>query len=231
MNLKKTTLGGMAVTLMFAVGCSSGGGGTATGGNGGTGGSGQGGSAGAATGGSGTGTGGSATGGSVGATGGTAGGGAGGNAAATGGAGGMAGGTGGSGTGGMGGLGGTGGSPPPPALAVPAGGTLSLSYHGSGVQIYTCTPSGGAGGAGGAGAPASATRGCSRDRMRSSMTPAAPRSGPWYRSRMDLQRRKRRQRSQGGAGQRSHGRRSLAASPGVVDDGHRRLATSPTCSA
>jgi hypothetical protein len=164
MKLKNRTVGGMAVTLVFAVGCSSGGGGTATGGNGGTGGSGQGGSAGTATGGSGgsatggSATGGSGTGGTAGATGGSAGGGAGGTAGATGGAGGTAGGTGGSGTGGTGGLGGgTGGSPPPPALAVPAGGTLSLSYHGSGVQIYTCTPSAGAGGAGGGGGAAATT--------------------------------------------------------------------------
>jgi hypothetical protein len=164
MKLKNRTVGGMAVTLVFAVGCSSGGGGTATGGNGGTGGSGQGGSAGTATGGSGgsatggSATGGSGTGGTAGATGGSAGGGAGGTAGATGGAGGTAGGTSGSGTGGTGGLGGgTGGSPPPPALAVPAGGTLSLSYHGSGVQIYTCTPSAGAGGAGGGGGAAATT--------------------------------------------------------------------------
>jgi hypothetical protein len=151
MKLKKTTIGGIAATLLFAVGCGSGSGGTATGGSGGAAGSGQGGSAGTATGGSG----GSATGGSGtgGATGGTAGGtgGIAGSAGATGGVGGSTGGVG-VGTGGVGGS-----SPPvsiPPALAVPAGATLSVQYHGSGVQIYTCTPSGGAGGAAGSGADA-----------------------------------------------------------------------------
>jgi Protein of unknown function (DUF3455) len=165
MKLKKTTIGGIAATLLFAVGCGSGGGG-------GTGGSGQGGSTGgvsggtggAATGGSGTGgaTGGTAgtaaaTGGTAGtaaATGGTGGiaGSAGGN---TGGAGGLAGSAGGSGGGGAGGAGGTTVSIPP-ALAVPNGATLALHYQGSGVQIYTCTPSGGAGGAAGSGADAGA---------------------------------------------------------------------------
>ena len=153
MKLKKTTIGGMAATLLFAVGCGSGGGGTATGGSGGATGTGnrrqrrraaagraarpagrragQAGSAGAA-------------GGAVGGAGGLAG-----SAGAGGGVG---------GTGGVGG--GTGGVTIPPALAVPAGATLSLQYHGSGTQIYTCTPSGGAEGGrrgrrgGGAGAGA-----------------------------------------------------------------------------
>ena len=151
MKLTKTTLGGIAATLLFAVGCGSGGGS-------GTGGSGQGGSAGGATGGSGgTGTGGSGTGGATGGTGGVAGttGGTGGVAGSSGGAGGIAGSAGGGGGGGTGGVGGgTGGTPIPPALAVPAGATLSLQYHGIGMQIYTCTPSGGAGGAAGSGADA-----------------------------------------------------------------------------
>ena len=135
MKLKKTTLGGMAAALLFAVGCGSGGGGTATGGSGGTGGSGQGGSAGGATGGSG----GSATGGS--------------------GTGGTAGGAGGSGTGGAGGGAGTSWLTPPtvpPALAVPEGATLTIHDQGTGVQVYTCTPSGGAGGGAGSGADAGA---------------------------------------------------------------------------
>ena len=74
-----------------------------------------------------------------------------------GGAGAGAGGAGGSGSGGAvvadaatGGTGGTGGSdggsttiPIPPALAVPAGATLKVRYHGVGAQIYACTASGG----------------------------------------------------------------------------------------
>ena len=160
MKLKKTTIGGIAATLLFAVGCgSSSPGVTGTGGSGGAGGSGEGGKA---TGGSG----GSATGGSGtgGATGGTAGaavatGGAGGT---TGGSAGSAGGSAGGGAGGVGGgTGGAGGASStvtiPPALAVPAGATLALHYQGSGVQIYTCTPSSGAGGAAGSGADAGAT--------------------------------------------------------------------------
>ena len=168
MKLKKTTMGGIAATLLFAVGCGSGGGGPATGGSGGTAGSGEGGKAtggsgGSATGGSGTGgaTGGAggATGGAGGATGGATGG-AGGAGGATGGAGGATGGAGGA-TGGAGG-GGVGGTawltPPtvPPALAVPLGATLAIHDHGTGVQIYTCTPGGGAGGGAGSGADAGA---------------------------------------------------------------------------
>ncbi len=182
MKLRKTTIGGMAATLLFAAGCGSGGGGMATGGSGGVAGSGAGGKAtggsgGSATGGSGTGgaTGGAggATGGAGGATGG-AGGATGGAGGATGGAGGATGGAGGA-TGGAGGAtGGTGGATGgaggggvggtawltlpvvPPALAVPLGATLAIHDHGSGVQIYTCTPSGGAGGAAGSGADAGA---------------------------------------------------------------------------
>jgi hypothetical protein len=136
MKLKKTSIGGLAATLLFVVGFGSSGGGTATGGSGGAAGTG--------------GTGGTATGGVGGATGGV-GGATGGTSGATGGAtGGVGGGGVGGGTGGVGG--GTGGSPPPPALAVPAGATLALHYQGTGVQIYTCTPSGGAGGAAGSGA-------------------------------------------------------------------------------
>ena len=150
MKLTKTTLGGIAATLLFAVGCGSGGGG-------GTGGSGQGGSAGGATGGSGgSATGGSGTGGTAGAATGGAGGTLGGAGGTAGGTGGIAGSTGGSGGGATGGVGGGTGGTIPPALAVPAGATLALQYQGSGVQIYTCTPSGGAGGAAGSGADAGA---------------------------------------------------------------------------
>jgi hypothetical protein len=54
-------------------------------------------------------------------------------------------------------MGGVGGIPTvPAALAVPLGATLAIHDHGSGVQIYTCTPSGGAGGAAGSGADAGA---------------------------------------------------------------------------
>ncbi len=157
MKLKRTTIGGIAATLLFAVGCGSSGGGTATGGSGGAAGSGEGGKASGGSGG--TATGGNGTGGATGGTaGGTAGvaGGTGGVAGAAG-AGGLAGSAGGSAGGGAGGFaGGTGGVTIPPALAVPAGATLAVQYHGSGVQIYTCTPSGGAGGAAGSGADAGA---------------------------------------------------------------------------
>ncbi|HSY39357.1 MAG TPA: DUF3455 domain-containing protein [Polyangia bacterium] len=157
MKLKRTTIGGMAATLLFAVGCGSTGGGAATGGSGGAAGSGEGGKASGGSGG--TATGGNGTGGATGGTaGGTAGvaGGTGGVAGAAG-TGGLAGSAGGSAGGGAGGVaGGTGSVTIPPALAVPAGGTLALQYHGSGVQIYTCTPSGGAGGAAGSGADAGA---------------------------------------------------------------------------
>ena len=167
MKLKKTTIGGIAGTLLFAVGCGSSGGGTATGGSGGTGGT--------ATGG----TGGTATGGVGGATGGVGG--------ATGGVGGATGGVGGA-TGGVGGGGG-------------GGARVAL------VGARAAAPSAGARGAGrrDAGHPGSRRRradspahralaqaepreaartpepspipGCSRDRMRSSTTQAAPRSG------------------------------------------------------
>ena len=157
MKLKKTTIGGMAATLLFAVGCGSSGGGTGTGGSGGVAGSGEGGKASGGSGG--TATGGTGTGGATGGTaGGTAGvaGGTGGVAGAAG-TGGLAGSAGGSAGGGAGGFaGGTGGVTIPPALAVPAGGTLAVQYHGIGLQIYTCTPSGGAGGAAGSGADAGA---------------------------------------------------------------------------
>ena len=144
MKLKKTTIGGIAATLLFAVGCGSGGSGTATGGSGGAAGSGEGGKA---TGGSGgSATGGSGTGGATNGTGGAAG--------TAGGTGGVAGSAGGSGGGGAGGAGGS--VPIPPALAVPAGATLAIHDQGSGVQIYTCTASGGAGGAAGSGADAGA---------------------------------------------------------------------------
>jgi uncharacterized protein DUF3455 len=157
MKLNKTTMGGLAATLLFAVGCGSSGGGTATGGSSATGGAGEGGAAGKATGGSGgTGTGGSGTGGTAGGTAGATGG-AGGLAGGAGGAGGLAGSAAGSGGGGAGGLGGgTGGTTIPPALAVPAGAALAEQYHGVGTQIYTCTPSGSAGGAAGSGADAGA---------------------------------------------------------------------------
>jgi hypothetical protein len=181
MKLKKTTIGGIAATLLFAAGCGSSGGGTATGGSGEAAGSGEGGSGGKATGGSGgSATGGSGTGGATGGTAGGAGGAAGGSGGVAGGAGGSggvageaggsggtaggsggtAGGSGGTagGAGGGAGVGGSGGTVIniPPALAVPAGATLALHYQGSGVQIYTCTSSGGAGGAAGSGADAGA---------------------------------------------------------------------------
>ncbi len=161
MKLTKTTLGGIAATLLFAVGCGSSGGGTATGGSGGTGGSGQGGSAGGATGGSGgTATGGSGTGGATGGTGGVAGNdrrdrwGSGRRRAGQAGSqdrqGAVAAGA--------------------PVVSVGARGRAPFrrrsrcrparrwpsSYQGTGVQIYTCTPSGGAGGAAGSGADAGA---------------------------------------------------------------------------
>ena len=148
MKLKKTTIVGIAGTLLFVVGCGSSGGGTATGGSGGTGGTATGGTGGTATGGVGGATGGvgGATGGVGGATGGV-GGATGGVGGATGGVGGATGGVGGGGVGG-----GTGGVTIPPALAVPAGATLAIQDHGVGVQIYTCTASSGAGGAAGSGA-------------------------------------------------------------------------------
>ncbi len=161
MKLKKTTIGGIAATLLFAVGCGSSGGGAATGGSGGAAGTGaggktSGGTGGTATGGSGTG---GATGGMAGGTGGVAGGA--GTVGGTGGSAGSAGGGVGGGTGGVAGgaggvAGGTGGPTFPPALAVPAGATLAIHDQGTGVQIYTCTPSGGAGGAAGSGADAGA---------------------------------------------------------------------------
>ena len=157
MKLKKTTIGGMAATLLFAVGCGSGSPGvTATGGSGGAAGSAEGGSGGKASGGGGgQATGGSGTGGAAGGTAGA--GGPGGIAGGAGGSAGIAGSAGGSGGGSTGGVG---GSPPvvpiPPALAVPAGATLAIHDQGSGVQIYTCTSSGGAGGAAGSGTDAGA---------------------------------------------------------------------------
>jgi hypothetical protein len=76
-------------------------------------------------------------------------GGAGGGLAGVGGEGGVAG-LGGAMGGAGGGSGGAGGAaawlaPPdvPPALAVPLGATLAIHDRGTGVQIYTCTPSGG----------------------------------------------------------------------------------------
>ena len=117
----------------------------------------------------------------------------------------------------------------PPALAVPAGATLAIHDHGSGVQIYTCTPSGGAGGAAGSGADAGAItyswvlQGSGREAVRRNRRPGRDAR---HRSRMDLQRRQRRQRDQGGAGQRAGhgpGRDPLAAPAGVVDDRHGRL--------
>ncbi len=152
MKLKKTTIGGIAGTLLFVVGCGSSGGGTATGGSGGAAGTGEGGKTTGGTGG--TATGGSGAGGATGGVGGATGGAGG----ATGGVGGATGGVGGSVGGATGGVGGgTGGVTIPPALAVPAGASLAMHAQGVGVQIYTCTPSGGAGGAAGSGADAGAT--------------------------------------------------------------------------
>ena len=158
MKLKKTTIGGIAATLLFAVGCGSSGGGTATGGSGGAAGTGEGGKPTGGTGG--TATGGSGTGG---ATGGRAGGDRRGRRRSAGRwrAGGRAGSAERGGTGGAEGaravsVGARGEPPLPPALAVPAGATLAIHDQGAGVQIYTCTPSGGAGGAAGSGADAGA---------------------------------------------------------------------------
>jgi hypothetical protein len=166
--MKKIIEGGLVTAMLIAVGCGSGSpSGTATGGSGG----GSGGAAGSGSGGSAggvSGKGGAGVAGAGGAAGGVAGAGGAGAVAGAGGAGGAgavagAGGAGGGVAGAGGATGGAGGGSAgagggggtlniPPALVVPLGATLAVQYRGTGVQIYTCTPSG----AGGAGADAGA---------------------------------------------------------------------------